>query len=209
MKHIEIEKKYIVPNNFVFNKVLHTLKNLKNYKILENKEIMQVDYYYDTKNKILYNTNRLLRIRHKNSKYLMTIKTPLLDNDNKNQRREYELTIVKNDIELYKDFIFKYLPDIKKFWDQIGESLTVLNNRKTTRLFNDSVEFEVAFDNVKYKNHNKDCHEYQIEIELKSGCSNIVKLKSLSNYLESSVPELKLTNESKYERGLYLINQIK
>jgi hypothetical protein len=215
--HIEIEKKYIVPASNIFDKVLTVLKNWGEYEIAEPDTVTkQEDYYYDTDDKILYSSNKTLRIRDKGTNYILTVKTPTRKNsheeyeeESQSQRFEYELTIKENDINNYKDYIVKYLPELKEagIWARIQNTLTIKNDRKQITVSKNNVKFEMVFDDVEYKGFNDTSHqEYQIEMELKSDYPHRVNLKLLSDYLELNVPELKPTTESKYKRGLCLTN---
>ncbi|MEJ8554248.1 HD domain-containing protein [Tepidibacter sp. Z1-5] len=210
--HIEIEKKYYFREYKLFEKIIESLYKYKNYEIEENSLEKQIDYYYDTKDKVLLKTNRSLRIREKSGKYYLTIKTPTINCFNKknivkNERFEHEIPIWSNKLEDYKEFIVKYIPEFKNvnFYDQINNILTVINKRKKFYILKGDLKFEMAFDDVVYLNSNKkEEHEYQLEIELKSDYLHKINLKLLCDYIEEQLCDLKVAVDSKYKRGLEL-----
>lgn len=212
--HIEIEKKYIFNNYNVFDKVLDVLRKWDEYEIdcSQNSRI-QKDYYYDTKERYLFNQNKTLRFREIDDEFKLTIKTPTKgDNvfknvDSQNERFEYEVSVCCGNKDKNKQRIIKYLPELESDskWNSLDKSLTVINERRKIDLCKNDVRFEMVFDNVKYLNENgKEESDYQIEIELKSDYIHRINLKILSDYLERNVSELQPMNESKYNRGLRL-----
>lgn len=212
--HIEIEKKYIFDDYEVFDKVLNVLSEWNEYKIndLEDNK-RQMDYYYDTDDKYLFNQNKTLRFREVDDQIQLTIKTPTKANNisentsNQNERFEYETIVCYENKDENKHNIIKYLPElgVENRWNNLNRSLIVINNRRKIYLSKNDVQFEMALDNVKYLNENgKEKLDYQIEIELKSDYIHRINLKILSDYLEDNVPELIPIKESKYKRGLKL-----
>lgn len=69
-----------------------------------------------------------------------------------------------------------------------------------------NVLFEIAFDDVTYRLDEKEAKDYQVEIELKSDYHHRVNLKLLSDQLEQKLSFLQPVNESKYYRGMKLLN---
>jgi hypothetical protein len=210
--HIEIEKKYVIGDKSIFDKVANVIDCMNEYFVDSSSALMQEDYYYDTDDKYLYKTNRTLRFRKINDSYQLTIKTPTKAvtsrNNNihcQNERFEYEINVNAADLEENKDKIIKYLPELKEKWNNLKETLTIVNNRKKIKLTKNNIILEMVFDNVKYINVNgNERPDYQIEIELKSEYLHRINLKMLSDYLEENIPDLEPLNESKYKRGLYL-----
>lgn len=104
-----------------------------------------------------------------------------------------------------KDNIIKYLPELKEKWNNLKETLTIVNDRKKIKLTQNDIILEMVFDNVEYINANGNVRpDYQIEIELLSEYLHRINLKRLSDYLEKNIPDLEPLNESKYKRGMYL-----
>lgn len=215
--HIEIEKKYIIRSNSIFDKVLVLLKKWGEFEINTIEEFKtQEDYYYDTEEKYLFKENKTLRFRKKDNNYQLTIKTPtkakyknkeIMNDQIQSERFEYEVSVACENKNDNRQYIVKYLPELsdERKWNSLQRSLVIINNRKKINLSKNNVQFEMVFDNVKYSNINgKESTDYQVEIELKSDYLHRINLKILSDYLEKNVSELEPMNESKYKRGLML-----
>jgi HD superfamily phosphohydrolase/uncharacterized protein YjbK len=206
--HIEIEKKFSFENKAVFDKVLKKIKELNQYDVNDSDDYKeQEDYYYDTDDKLLYNTDKTLRVRKRSGQNYITIKIPTkkpnLENEDQNERFEFEIPIENPDLAANETYIVKHIPEINERFCDLKNTLIIKNMRKKIQIKNNEVVFEIAFDNVTYENK-KEFKEYEIEIELKSDFIHRVNLKMLSDYLEIQVPELKASTKSKYKRGLEL-----
>lgn len=202
--HIEIEKKYEVEKKNVFSIIKEKINNWEDggYTLNNKGQIEQVDYYYDTSDNLLSNYKITMRIRHKNDKKILTIKTPT---EESNDRFEYEKEVESEDLNKYKDFILRYIDVIsEEDIDNLVKKIKISNNREVVMIKNNNVKFEMAFDDVNYYNNgnNNEHHEYQIEIELKSDYPHRVNLNLLGNYLEENINELKPISDSKYVRAL-------
>lgn len=213
--HIEIEKKYCFENADVFEKVCNALSRLEQYNVDESEDyIEQIDIYFDTADRMLFNSDRTLRIRKKLDDLYLTIKTPTRspnrDDEKKakadiqNERFEYEKQVKSDNIEVYKEYIFKYIPEIEDHFSMLEKALVIRNRRKKIKLTSNKVDLELAFDNVLYEGGVKEVHEFEIEMELKSDFLHRVNLKMLSDYLLKNIPELVPTTKSKYKRGIEL-----
>lgn len=111
---VEIEKKYILESDEVFERVDQFMENESGYEI-ERQEIKeQIDYYYDTDELDLKNNNCTLRIREIKGEYEITIKKPVSRNVNdvtgQNERFEFK-TKIKNKDDLNKEFISEHLEE--------------------------------------------------------------------------------------------------
>lgn len=210
-KTIEIEKKYILDNEELFEEILKCLKEQKKYKIDKLEEKEQVDYYYDTFNNDLLNNKSTLRIRQKNGENEITIKKPIdCSNDGgQNLRFEFQKQINTNNIQDHKDFIsehFAFLDENTKF----NLKLIIDNQRTPIKISFKDILFEMVFDKVIYKNNDdKKAQEYQVEIELKSEYRHRVNLKLLTDILEKRVKGLTSCKSPKYIRGLELLSNEK
>ncbi len=212
--YIEIEKKYIVDNLEVFDKIEKLISNLEEYKVdSSNNKKIQVDYYYDTDDKYLLNQDKTLRFRKIDDNCYLTIKTPTKaeivsdDGNIQNERFEYEELVDSEHIKDNEEYIIKYLPEfIDEYkWEDLEKSLTITNRRKKIKLSKNNVAFEMVFDDVEYENINGNKKsDYQVEVELKSDYIHRINLKVFSDYLEENLPELRPMNESKYKRGTML-----
>lgn len=204
--HIEIEKKYYFHNKDVFEKALDFVRSSK-YSIECKGLKNQIDYYYDTKDAHLNNLEYTLRIRELEGKFELTVKKPTVSQKDEastqSERFEHQIEIETKDISKHSNFITKYTGLEAKIVENVQNTLEIENNRQKYILKNKEVEFEMVFDNLKYKNINgKEYSEFQIEIELKSDYPHRVNLKLLTDLLEESIPELIISKDSKYRRGL-------
>lgn len=206
---VEIEKKYILESDEVFERVDQFMENESGYEI-ERQEIKeQIDYYYDTDELDLKNNNCTLRIREIKGEYEITIKKPVSRNVNdvtgQNERFEFK-TKIKNKDDLNKEFISEHLEEYadKNFLP----ILVVQNNRTPIIMKKKDIKFEMVYDRVKYgKNNQEDMvSDFQIEIELKSQYQHRVNLKMLTDGIERVVKGLTVSKISKYKRGIELIN---
>lgn len=208
-KVIEIEKKYYVNDESVFKDIEKYLEEQKDYSINIEKEIKQIDYYYDTDNSDLQNHNSTLRIRNKGDICELTIKRPVedqSDDNDQNKRFEFQKQIKVNSIETEFDFIYEHLDFLDKK-DVIKPSLTIHNTRTPIILKKKSILFEMVFDRVIYENNEvSSVSDYQIEIELKSDYPHSVNLKLFTDDIERNIEGLKSTHESKYLRGISVLN---
>lgn len=219
--HIEIEKKYYFKDPNIFVQLLDKLHGWGKYTIDRTGIAkLQVDTYYDTAGKMLYSTNRTLRIRDSSGKHALTIKMPTssddkrgttVNSDQQNERFEYEIGVAGTRLSDAKEYINKYLPDIKMDDPQqaLIKTLVINNNREKIMLGKDNILFEMVFDDVTYQNPttSQSCKEYQVEIELKSDFSHRVNLKHLTDYIDELALGLNPTTESKYKRG-YVMTEL-
>lgn len=214
--HIEIEKKYYFQDKNIFNDALEAVKKWDKYEIDESsKSKKQVDTYFDTPEKMLYESNKTLRIRHKGEKHILTIKIPTkksveadsnCEDDSQNARFEYEVNVGNGDIANSSEYILKYIPELEKdnkLNELLQRELIIENDRRKILLSKEDLVFEMVFDCVTYFNQTteKKYSEYQIEIELKSDFLHRINLKQLTNYLDKNVLGLNATTDSKYKRG--------
>ncbi len=212
---IEIEKKYAFNDDQLFKKVENSVREFGNYVVSDiEPSYHQVDFYYDTTDELLNQAGITLRIREKNGKTILSIKTPTVNSDRdgaqegQNERFEYEKELITASLEEAKDHIIKYIPDLvddSKF-SQLEKQIIIKNDRRKIQLTDQTIKFEMVFDDVQYERNNKSAHEYQIEIELKSDFIHRINLKMLTDSLDEKVPGLIPTTVSKYRRGLSLTN---
>jgi inorganic triphosphatase YgiF len=208
-KTIEIEKKYCIEDENIFNKVQDYLSHQNIYKFEKGNEISQLDVYYDTIDSILRKNNSTLRIRRKDSMFELTIKLPAIEEQSSNDqsiRLEYQKQITENNIENEFDYIEEHL----KIWDKnkkLRPNLIIHNLRTPIEITNKDIIFEMVLDKVTYENYegNK-VNDFQIEIELKSSYPHRVNLKMLTDDIERNVNGLVSSKTSKYLRGLQLIS---
>lgn len=212
---VEREAKYVVDSTDLWDKVKDEISGMNGYVIEEQGKKEQIDTYYDTKEGTLKKNDITLRIRKIGDRQWCTLKIPVKtqisnQEDSHSVRYEYEEEIEENNIQKCAELFHgksELLDAIDK--DVLTETLIVKNNREKfniTEKNDDSIKFEMVFDDVSYKNCINDRYskDYQVEIELKSEYLHEVRLRLLTAYLEDAVPELEINKLSKYKRGLLL-----
>lgn len=186
--------------------------------------VIQRDYYFDTAAETLYHANCSLRVRSKGDRVELTCKRPVSGSRScgeQGQMERYEYaSVLKNvdcsqisDVFRSKEgiaFVEKYLADLVSC-DALKTTITIVNQR--TRYIverqsgNQQVKetYELAFDNVTFKNSttNRTYSEKQIELELKSDVATRLNMQGMTNQLEKRFAGWNLTimTESKYERA--------
>lgn len=212
---VEREAKYVVDSTDLWDKVKDEISGMNGYVIKEQGKKEQIDTYYDTKEGALKKNDITLRIRKIGDRQWCTLKIPVKtqisnQEDSHSVRYEYEEEIEENNIQKCAELFHgksELLDAIDK--DALTETLIVKNNREKfniTEKNDDSIKFEMVFDDVSYKNCINDRYskDYQVEIELKSEYLHEVRLRMLTAYLEDAIPELEINKLSKYKRGLLL-----
>lgn len=212
---VEREAKYVVDSTDLWDKVKDEISGMNGYVIKEQGKKEQIDTYFDTKEGALKKNDITLRIRKIGDRQWCTLKIPVKtqisnQEDSHSVRYEYEEEIEENNIQKCAELFHgksELLDAIDK--DALTETLIVKNNREKfniTEKNDDSIKFEMVFDDVSYKNCINDRYskDYQVEIELKSEYLYEVRLRMLTAYLEDAIPELEINKLSKYKRGLLL-----
>jgi HD superfamily phosphohydrolase/CYTH domain-containing protein len=205
-KHIEIERKYIIENSETKKDVIDLIGKSDIYVINRDKEIKQVDIYYDTENFELLNKKISLRIREiDSSEYYLTIKLPTIEGNS--ERFEYEFTILNNNLSQNIGILSGYIDnDVYQLVNNVVPVLRIINNRDKYCVNENNIFFELVFDNVVYENlmNKRSMSEMQLEIELKGNYLNRINLKKLSDYIKCDILHLYECKESKYKRGITL-----
>ena len=214
---VEREAKYIVDSSSVWDEVQKKIIEMNGYSIDPRGTKEQIDVYYDTEDGLLKNHDITLRIRKVGEQKLCTLKTPVkspqsAQNDSHSVRYEYEEELEEDDIrEAIRLFRGKsqILDELDN--DMLKQTLVVENNRNKfdiTERNDESVKFEMVFDDVTYHNcvNNKCSRDYQVEIELKSEYLHEIRLRALIENLERRISGLQINRLSKYKRGLELTN---
>ncbi|WMJ77790.1 MULTISPECIES: CYTH domain-containing protein [unclassified Sedimentibacter] len=209
---IEIEKKYILNSKSVFKEVDKFINNQEFYVVKKLDEKNQIDYYYDTEDLQLKRNDYTLRIREKNEKYELTIKIPVpmnSDTDSSQSERFEFKKIVKGKDDLDVDFIKEHIIELSSISD-LKPSIIIKNFRVPIIMEHDDIKFEMVYDNVRYCENMNDegVEDFQIEIELKSEYQHRVNLKILTDEMEREIKELKISDISKYKRGMSLLESI-
>lgn len=215
---VEREAKYIVESIGLWESVKNEIGKMNGYIIQEKGTKEQIDTYYDTKEGILKENDITLRIRKIGRRKWCTLKIPVTtqisnQEDSHSVRYEYEEEIIEDNIQKCVELFCgkSNLLDLIDKNDLI-ETLVVRNDREKfniTEKNDDSIKFEMVFDNVSYTNciNTKSANDYQVEIELKSEYLHEIRLRMLTAHLEDTISGLKINKLSKYKRGLQLTCQ--
>ncbi len=201
-QHTEIENKYYC-DEYTLNMIIRELKKgicIGQYEILKDSVVVQQDdIYYDTNSLVLAKNGYSLRFRNIEGKHILTIKKPGIVSEAATEtqfiRLEFEkecsehnisspeaITII-NENDLVGEFEAKGIVfDCK----DLCEVLSVSNKRNTFKVQqkdSKKILFEIALDNVKYKNlkDGKIKQVYQVEIELKESYLYRVNLNDFAN----------------------------
>lgn len=210
-KNIEIEKKYLINNKTIFDKIKECVTTFDKNIIIEpsNGELVkQVDYYYDTNDKILYKKDETLRIRRINDEKIITIKKPIKEDNG--QRFEFEEKIQNEYIYDNKKFIIEHLPELKEYInnEELKNFIEIHNDRQKFTIKKNDMIFEMVFDNVSYSNNFNDKtsikEDFEVEIELKSDYAHRIFLNELAAFLENEL-NINLSTKSKYKRAMNFI----
>ncbi|GHV71975.1 hypothetical protein AGMMS49928_26600 [Spirochaetia bacterium] len=208
----EIETKYVISSSddTLFSAMIEFLKEIDGTSISEPENICQEDTYFDSMNFMLTNNKKILRMRKKGNAYIVTFKEPvkghgISDNNGQTIRIEKE-TITKNDdLKACWVDVTRMIPDISDINpEELQNIIVIKNDRVKYDIFQDDFKVELVFDDVTYFNSdNKEYHEKQVELELKSSYEYRLNLALLTDRLESHFGDrLEKNSQSKLERGL-------
>ena len=218
---LEIEKKYLISESMqdeVYEKIVSILEKL-GYTVEKKGVKEQKDFYYDTFSQQFYKEKSTLRIREKEGKFYLTVKSSS-DSDSSGdggqlERHEIEKELHKNDLEERKIFINSYFQDFFErnniTFGDLKNNIIIHNKRRkinvSKSLNNEYIaeeKYEIVFDNVQYENiaTSKIYSEAQMEIELKSSIETRINMKRLTDELEAEIQELVSISDSKYCRAI-------
>ncbi|BAL81460.1 CYTH domain-containing protein [Caldisericum exile] len=165
-----------------------------------------VSHYFDTEDlKLLFN-NLAFRLREEGSRKVLTLKSNGTFKAGVYVREEKELELDHEDF-LSKSFLKRNFPEIYNIVkdDELCEVLEVVNERHPIILKKNNSELELDLDYLYFVKGRKKAEYYEIEIELKKGCSeDLIECASL---LQTRF-DLKQASASKYELGLRCFNSI-
>lgn len=175
----------------------------------------QEDTYYDDKTGTLEKIGGSFRIRRKQDKTKITYKIPIESDTQYKQRKEYEITVPEEykqdiDLELAVKLLKSQYPELT-FPDNMGEILTVINDRNKTNLTcSDGTVLEMAFDTLQGKDEQGKLYQIQPEIEFEMISGNPDNLTDVyETVVEEFLGQLKMNTLSKYERTKKEINEKK
>ena len=165
-----------------------------------------ISHYYDTEDlKLLFN-NFAFRLREEGSKKMLTLKANGIMKGGVYVREEKEIELDHEDF-LSKSFLKKHFPQVYDLTknDELNEVLEIVNERHPILLKKNNAELELDLDYLYFVKGRRKAEYYEIEIELKKGCSE--HLIECSSILQTRF-DLKQASASKYELGLRCFNAI-
>lgn len=215
---IEIEKKYVLDKKdyALFEALRAALSSeafLSDYQKGPVKVADQIDIYYDTKERAVYQENMILRLRtSKKNRHRVTIKKDMenaaTDTGGPLARFEFEYAVESDDMREHWDLIKTHCGDLsERFEPKDFFPVIRVEKKREKRIFSkEDFCFEMALDSVAYVNlvNGVRKEEFQVEIELKSDPSNSLLLKSVTDALEKTYQNLKSDMDSKYKRAIDL-----
>lgn len=196
----ELELKYLVEDNFDVLEVLRTLTK-DNFIIMNYKNIVNVDKYFDTRDKELLKMESGLRIRENDGNYKVTLKVPDRKDKTYIERFEIEKDIPTDSL----DVAIKTLDYDINLSRVCPFPVLVVTNKRTAFILKRKEEvIEVSHDIVKYYNPTLDLEssEVMVEIEGKDNLDNYT-LENINLLLKEKFA-LDASFQTKYERGLLL-----
>jgi len=163
-----------------------------------------VSTYFDTLNLDLMQRGLGLRMRLSKNQWLQTVKTSGIVVDGLHQRDEWEHELTGPEWNLIKlrDTALKDVIADSAVWDEVAELFTTDFIRQAIQLkLADGSEVELAYDRGEVRCGNASERIHEIELELKSG--SIEQLKLLAQQLCSLLP-VKPSDVSKAQQGYQL-----
>lgn len=163
-----------------------------------------VSTYFDTKEQHLRNMEVGLRMRQYDGQWMQTVKTSGIVEDGLHQRDEWEhdLKSPEWDLEKLKQTPLKMLIEQELIWSQLAELFTTDFIRQTMQLrFDDGTQIELAYDCGEVRCGSVSDIIHEIELELKSG--SVEQLKLLAEQLCSHL-SVNPSDISKAQQGYQL-----
>lgn len=204
--NIENELKLIPKKDIKYEQLMDILRKNGMMCSETGKIAHQEDTYFDDQEGTLEKIGGSFRIRRKNDKTKVTYKVPIKSETQYKQRKEYEITVpdeYKHDInmELAIKLLKQEYPELK-FPENMGEILTVINDRKKNNLTcTDGTVVEMAFDTLQGKDEKGDLYKIQPEIEFETISGNPENLSDIYEIVTEEFPDqLQKNTLSKYER---------
>lgn len=198
----ELELKYLVEDNFDVLDVLRALTK-DNFIIMNYKNIVNVDKYFDTRDKELLKMGAGLRIRENDGNYKVTFKAPDGKDNAYIERFEIEKDIPTDSL----DVAIKIVDCDMNLSRVCPFPVLVVTNKRTAFILKRGEEvIEVSHDIVKYYNPSLDIesNEVMVEIEGKDNVDDYT-LENINHLLKEKFL-LEASSQTKYERGLMLTN---
>lgn len=166
-----------------------------------------VSVYFDTPDLYLIEHRVGLRLRNNDGQWLQTVKCSGQVKDGLHQREEWEhrLSTDQFDLELLKQTPLVDMIDDPAIWSKLKPVFTTDFERQTLQLsLPDKTEVELAYDRGEVRTQTLAEPIHEIELELKNG-----SVESLKLLAEQCIKQLSVEfyDESKAHRGYRLIQQ--
>ena len=199
----EIERKYLAPDAETLSAVKELLLDKFGAEDLGCRD--QVDTYYDTADSLLHQRSVTMRIREFDGEYVAAIKMPHASGASEGSmvRFERELVLPDGDLRYCRGLFVRQLPELEERFADLAVALLIKNSRNRLLVTCGETTLEVSLDTVSYHSGELSGGDYEVEIELKSGVSHTSNLGVFGRAIEEVFPQLKLTQQSKYERGMW------
>lgn len=186
-------------------------------KLIENgyrlqgtvKQLEQEDTYYDTPDKLFFNTERSFRIRKVAGRIFATYKAPIGTEKSYTERQEFEVEVSPERITKegnvdVKDAIYflkqKY-PNLE-FPENLYISTQVNNNRSKVNIESkDGTTMELAFDDLTAQDENGDFFKMNNEIECEVLSGKPDELENIFNIINNNF-DVQKNSLSKYARAI-------
>lgn len=208
----EFELKYIATQiedkGELFKKIINLFLD-NGFEIITTEEKQNDDEYYDTKDLSLYQKGGSLRIRKAISqnkfKYKGTYKMPLSEGEVYSSRTEIEVPLQDNEFSSFTNKMIISSAPIA-FNEIVKKSiLNSKTNRTDILIEKNGAQFSLSLDLSTYINHyldNIEVKDCMIEIEAKGKINNRIMLNEIHDFMSKSMLDLKISKQSKYERGI-------
>ncbi len=207
----EVEIKFQCPPKMIAD--LAQLSNLGPGYAVSPPYLSQIhDTYLDTNDGLLLNQGASLRCRKRGNQLRITFKSNPLCRGNELTREEWEQEVPGEEFQALLES--GQVPDFCASAVQgfIGEEalipvLEVHNQRKVRRVIHNErgLVAEFSSDDVIFIKNGKKAPYFGIEVELKDNGTD-VDLENISTGLRRMFPELEPGSESKYEKGIRLLD---
>ena len=120
-------------------------------------------------------------------------------------RFEHELALPDGDLRHCRGLFVRHLPELEERFADLTITLVVKNSRNTLLVTCVETVLEVSLDTISYQLGERSSGDYEVEIELKSDSSHITNLRGFGSVIEEVFPQLQLTQQSRYERGVRIV----
>ncbi|HEX8684737.1 MAG TPA: CYTH domain-containing protein [Ardenticatenaceae bacterium] len=182
------------------------------FQISGERQVNNVDEYYDTKGRGIYAINSSLRVRHSTNGPKLTVKTPLDRRTGTFTRSEYETSISEDEYARLKRSNFTPIIEghFRELLDQdVAHTATVHNRRVEMVLNRNSERYKLSVDRIQFMNPTTSAKsDERVEIEIEAlGTDAIATLDDIKISLCEMFPEFELSDKTKYEAAIEFVDE--